>query len=325
MGRRKAPQPPAPAASGPSKRRRKLDPPPADCISTLPDDLLREIILLLPMKDGGRTQALASRWRHLWRSIPLDLDCSDFLPHKNSLLTSLALVSSVLSAHPGPGRRFCVPPLCPSATVDKWLRCVALDNLEELDLGGKAGFLHQLLASTFRFSDTLRVASITSYIIPDAAVEGLFFPRLKQLGLVGVHVSERSLHGLIAGCPSLESLAVRRGSGFCRLLINSLALRSIAVQIAEPKLSTPPDLQFGELVIQNAPSLERELEVMKFQIPAKIYNDKFLAQQHSKLQLEYKASSGAQFHFTTASYQQADWRSKHLHDFDLNDPFLGGF
>jgi hypothetical protein len=53
MRRRKAPQPAPPAAaSDPATRRRKLadlEPLPlVDCISALPDELLGEIILLLP-------------------------------------------------------------------------------------------------------------------------------------------------------------------------------------------------------------------------------------------------------------------------------------
>ena len=48
--------------------------------------------------------------------------------------------------------------------------------------------------------------------LTDDIAQGLHFPRLKQLGLECVHVSERSLHGshgLIAGCPVLEFLLVQ--------------------------------------------------------------------------------------------------------------------
>ncbi|KAM3297829.1 hypothetical protein ACQJBY_039676 [Aegilops geniculata] len=232
-----------------------------DRISQIPDAILGEIVSRLPTKDGARTQVLASRWRHLWRSAPLNLDCGGLLPilptHRSD---PDRLVSRILAAHTGPGRRLCVPWRTgrKAAKLEAWLRSPALDNLEELEFNNQTGSLSRLPASASRFAATLRLVRIEACHLPDDTVQSLHFPQLKHLALVKAVISEGALGSLIAGCPAVESLLLWYISGLRRARISSPRTRSIGViaLVGSNSMGMP---NLDELVIENAPSLERLL------------------------------------------------------------------
>ncbi|XP_066325445.1 F-box/FBD/LRR-repeat protein At1g51370-like isoform X1 [Miscanthus floridulus] len=251
-----------------------------DRISSLPDAVLGEIVSLLSTKEAGRTQILASRWRHVWLASPLVIDGRDLCTkpeglRDDKLFTAVnealaSAVSLILSAHPGPGRRFCVPPHYlhdRPATVDAWLSSPALHNLQELDFWEGKHMTHRYdrpyplappPASTFRFSATLRVATLSKCELPDSSVEGIHFPHLKQLGLENVSFSEGSLHTMISSCPVLECLLLNDIFGVGCLRISSNTLRSIGVGTDSNCCRTNLQL-LQEVIIVDAPCLERSL------------------------------------------------------------------
>ena len=128
-----------------------------DLISLLPDEVLGDIISLLPTKDGARTQALSARWRPLWRSAPLNLATRGGAEDADE-----AAVSRVLAAHRGPAGRFAVSNLA-LAGLDAWLRSPALDRLQELDVAfSPAAWPAPALppSALARFSPTLLAARL---------------------------------------------------------------------------------------------------------------------------------------------------------------------
>ncbi|KAI4967463.1 hypothetical protein ZWY2020_025875 [Hordeum vulgare] len=70
-----------------------------DFINSLPDDMLKVIISLLPIKDGVHMTVLSRQWRPLWRCAPLDLINKHML--NNGYRKHLDALSQILGTHCG--------------------------------------------------------------------------------------------------------------------------------------------------------------------------------------------------------------------------------
>jgi hypothetical protein len=223
--------------------------PDEDLISRLPDAILGTIISLLPTKDGGRTQALSHRWRHLWRSAPLNLEVLTSVP-RVPLAVLASTVSQIISQHPGPARRFYFPFLHTKlyAQAEGWFHSRALANLQELDIS----FAGQLLPPFMLCSaSTLIVAKIRDCDFPREIVSSMNFPLLKKLSLFYVFISVEVFHGLLSGCHALESLIMKGVQSTGCLRVSSPTLRSIGTHGSSYNIA--------EFFIEDAPCLERIL------------------------------------------------------------------
>ncbi|XP_051197404.2 F-box protein At5g03100-like [Lolium perenne] len=173
-----------------------------DHISNLPDVILYIIISLLPTKYGARTQALSSRWRHLWHSAPLNLEADGTLC--GYVRKRVPIVSKILSNHPGPCRRFYFPCIYVNYNsvdsqldeIDNWFQSRALDKLQELDIEyarrwwNPPDMSFPLPASVLRFAPTLVVVRIGGCNFPSHITTSVIFPLLKQLTLEYVSISK---------------------------------------------------------------------------------------------------------------------------------------
>ncbi|CAL5079673.1 unnamed protein product [Urochloa decumbens] len=251
-----------------SSHRTNQEDPPADDdrISALPDCVLGHIVSLLPTADGVRTQLLSSRFRPLWRSAPLNLDCHGFgiggSGGRGGRAACLGLMTRALRAHGGgPVRRIVLSTSRHPAAhpyLDRFLASPAIDGLQELEF-----FYYRCSTPppprppfpppARRLAPTLRVASFGSCSFSEETASSLDFPLLKHLELKEVSISEESLQALLAGCHVLESLELTRTFGFRRFRLASPSLRSIGVSVGVG------DEILEELVVEDAPCLQRLL------------------------------------------------------------------
>ncbi|EEC81867.1 hypothetical protein OsI_25652 [Oryza sativa Indica Group] len=242
-----------------------------DHISCLPEAILGEIISLLPTKDAARTQAVSRRWRPLWRSTPLNLDVDSLSTQERK---RTMFVSRILASHPGPARRLSLPFFRLRdryAKLDGWLRSPALADLQELDFSydiEDEEALYPLPPSALRFAPTLRVVELRTCHFPNGMAPALHFPRLARLTLYRVTISEDTLHGLLSRCSALESLLLVGNFGIRRLRINSPFLRSLGFSASS--WEGYRDANFQEVVIEEAPCLERLMPLYPNHGPATI-------------------------------------------------------
>ncbi|KAF7102892.1 hypothetical protein CFC21_103950, partial [Triticum aestivum] len=106
-----------------------------DLISDLNDDVLREIITRLPVREAARTAVLASRWRYLWRSNRLVLKDVDIPEPARD-----AVVPRVLADYPGHFRTVILAD-CRLASLDRelpaWPRLLVDKRTEKLVLANR--------------------------------------------------------------------------------------------------------------------------------------------------------------------------------------------
>ncbi|OEL29810.1 hypothetical protein BAE44_0009171 [Dichanthelium oligosanthes] len=131
----------------------------------------------LPAKDGARNAALSTRWRGLWRSAPLVLVDTHFLP-RGSAEGRPPRPGAALRAHPGP---------FPFVSL-------SCDFMEAVDrdravLARCCASLRRLYLGAWRFVDTATLR------------RGATFPRLQELVLGAVALEDRDLEFLLAASP----------------------------------------------------------------------------------------------------------------------------
>ncbi|GJN18470.1 hypothetical protein PR202_gb05636 [Eleusine coracana subsp. coracana] len=231
-----------------------------DRISTLADDLRRNIISRLPFKEAVRTTVLARSWRCIWGSTPLFLNDAHLLPPSPGNVRAGA-IDCILRSHSGPFEsvhlaNFYLEPH--QREIALWSRLLAERGVKDLVLVRLEGPASIDLSPSMRLPvDILRCANLRRlyigyWMFPDTSdlPDGAgVFPHLEELGIIDTRMEDHDLDHILASSPVLKKLALIGNE-----LPVQVNLRGQSLQCVLFWLSVRSKINFVEV---NAPNLER--------------------------------------------------------------------
>ncbi|XP_016451439.2 F-box/FBD/LRR-repeat protein At1g13570 [Nicotiana tabacum] len=205
---------------------------PLDMLSSLPENVIDDILLRLPLRDVVRTSILSKKWRYNWCRLPeLALDQTLWITKKDLMYFAhkfTKIVTHFMRFHDGPITKFTlfIPYLERSPNIDKLIRFLCRNGIRHLVLRLPIrGNLYELPPSFFTCFELRHLTLQNLLILPPPAFRG--FDRLIILELRDVTISSKLLESLISHCLLLEQLVLQISSALSEVIgINGPMLRS---------------------------------------------------------------------------------------------------
>ncbi|GAB2301121.1 hypothetical protein Dimus_035154 [Dionaea muscipula] len=207
----------------------------SDRISSLPEEIRRKILSLLPIEDAVRSMVWSKGWRFLFLSLQnYVFDDSDFpdmdrrvekfkefidwslFHHDDSAIETLTIAFPIFDDEP-----------CPQMN-STWINTAVEHNVQKLDLEVTINGLDELPNCLFTCASLTTFRLVISYEVlrlPDS----LSLHNLKQLTVMGAFFyDENALEKIFSGCPVLECFFIKR----CNLS------RLASVTVSSPRLKS---------------------------------------------------------------------------------------
>ncbi|KAM3377616.1 F-box/FBD/LRR-repeat protein like [Capsicum galapagoense] len=201
-----------------------------DVLSNLPENVIDNILLCLPLRDAVRTSILSKKWRYNWCRLPqLKLD-QTLWETTNDLISPTVrftdVVFHLLTLHAGPIPKFILSIVDPVdfPKIDNLIYFLSRSGIQHLVLQLPTGNLYKLPSSFFICLQLRHLTLQRCLVRPPPVFKG--FDRLISLELRQVTISTEALGSFISGCPLLEHLVLEHSDNPNHMEINALKLRS---------------------------------------------------------------------------------------------------
>ncbi|KAJ1424350.1 Leucine-rich repeat domain superfamily [Sesbania bispinosa] len=217
-----------------------------DIISTMPDDIISNILSRLTIKEVVRTSILSTRWRYQWTNFSgvLNFDrslktfglgrkhrvglvrkCTEFVSEWQVFMGGLEYVLNSLKSPSMQELRICIDMGNPGKIVE-WVKFAAEKEVSVLELD----FSNHFNETFFEISETIR----NELLLP--SINYFQIKSLRVLRLASVDVSGEVVQYFLASCPSLETLFVRELKLLVSLTISGQALRLKHLELVKCKI-----------------------------------------------------------------------------------------
>ncbi|XP_049364801.1 LOW QUALITY PROTEIN: uncharacterized protein LOC125829654 [Solanum verrucosum] len=202
-----------------------------DVLSNLPDSVIDDILMSLPLRDAVRTSILSKKWRYNWCRLPqLKLDQTLWETAEDLISPTIGFTNILchfLTLHTGPITKFIldIPDIETCPNIDHLIYFLSRNGIQHLVLKPPFSSKPYKLPSSFFTCSQLRHLFLRECLIrPPPVFKG--FDRLISLELIEVKISSALLGSLISHCPLLEHLVLQHDAITDHIEISAPKLRS---------------------------------------------------------------------------------------------------